>query len=210
MTFGMVGARPVFMDARDDSYFMLQPADEAEFLELVRRKGRIGAPLRLALGLTEQVSWPEPACSLQPRSSLLDGLPLHGCDGPMDVLRVALALRSARRMLRTQPIQAVLGSVAQVRSVGEPAEARLIAAASRFLSARVYVPAKRSCLTDSLALMRFLGTLAVGATLVFGVKLEPFGAHCWVQFEQLLLNDRSDHVERFVPVRTVTCLPATR
>ena len=84
-----------------------------------------------------------------------------------------------------------------------------MAQASRFLAARRYLPVKPNCLVDSLALMRFLGPLAVGTTLIFGVKLEPFAAHCWVQFDSLLLNDRSDYVERFVPVRTVTCLAAT-
>lgn len=209
MTFGMVGARPVFMDERDDSYFMLEPAREAEFLEFVRRKDCIGAPLREALGLVERDIWPESVCFPQPRFSLLDELPVHGGSRPTDVLRVALALRSARRMLKTQSIQAVLGSVLKLSSDGEPSEPRLIAEASRFLNARRYVPAKPNCLADSLALLRFLGPLCVEATLVFGVKLEPFGAHCWLQFEQLLLNDRTDYVERFVPVRTVTCLPAT-
>lgn len=209
VTFGMVGARPVFMDERDDSYFMLEPAHEAEFLELVDERSRIAPPLRRALGLSDQDSFPQHACFRGFTSSLLEELPVHGGADGADLLRCALALRSARRMLKTQSIQAVLDSVLRVRSADPPSGARLIAQASRFLAARRYLPVKPNCLVDSLALMRFLGPLAVGTTLIFGVKLEPFAAHCWVQFESVLLNDRSDYVERFVPVRTVTCLAAT-
>lgn len=209
VTFGMVGARPVFMDERDDSYFMLEPAHEAEFLELADERSRIAPPLRRALGLSDQDSFPQHACFRGFTSSLLEQLPVHGGADGADLLRCALALRWARRMLKMQSIQAVLGSVLRVRSADAPTEARLVDRASRFLAARRYLPVKPNCLVDSLALMRFLGPLAVGTTLMFGVKLEPFAAHCWVQFESLLLNDRSDYVERFVPVRTVTCLAVT-
>lgn len=209
VTFGMVGARPVFMDERDDSYFMLQPEHEAEFLNLAKEAGNIALPLRRALGLSDQDSWPQRACSGGFTSSLLEQLPVHGGTSPLELLRAALALCWARGILGTQSIQAVLDSVSKVRSAATPAEAGLIAQATRFLAARRYLPSKPNCLVDSLALMRFLGPLAAGTTLIFGVKLEPFSAHCWVQLERLLLNDRSDYVERFAPVRTVTCLAAT-
>lgn len=206
----MVGARPVFMDERDDSYFMLEPAREAEFLEVAKENIRNAAPLRRALGLSDEDSWPERAHLRGFTSSLLDPLPVRGGTNVRDLLRAAGALRWARRMLQTHSIEAVLTSVLSVRGDGTPTESLLLAQASRFLAARRYLPVKPNCLTDSLALIRFLGPLAVGTTLIFGVKLEPFAAHCWVQFESLLLNDRSDYVERFAPVRTVTCLAATR
>lgn len=208
VTFGMVGARPVFMDERDDSYFMLQPVHEAEFLDLAKEAGNMALPLRRALGLSDQDSWPQRACSGGFTSSLLEQLPVHGGTSPLELLRAALALRWARGMLGTQSIEAILGSVRAGKAV-TPTEAPLIAEASRFLAARRYLPSKPNCLVDSLALMRFLGPLAAGTTLIFGVKLEPFSAHCWVQFKRLLLNDRGDYVERFAPVRTVTCLAAT-
>lgn len=44
--------------------------------------------------------------------------------------------------------------------------------------------------------------------LVFGVKLDPFSAHCWVQIGDLLLNDRADQVARFRCVRVLTCSAA--
>lgn len=56
--------------------------------------------------------------------------------------------------------------------------------------------------------MRWLTAEGDGATLVFGVKLDPFAAHCWVERGDVLLNDRPERVERFAPIRTIECTPA--
>jgi hypothetical protein len=177
VTFGMVGERPVFMDERDDSYFMLQGAEEAEFLKLAQEKRRIGPPLRRALGLSDRDPSPERAEAPCCTSSLLDQLPVHAGTGPMDLLRAAHSLRCARRMLKAQSIQDILNSISSVRRAG-PSTGPLIAQTLRFLAARMHLPSKANCLADSLALMRFLGPLAAGTTLIFAVKLEPFAGHC--------------------------------
>jgi len=210
LSFGMVGARPVFMDERDDSYFVLQPAHETAFLECVQEKSRIPRSLCGALGLSGEEDWPLRACASRCTSSLLEQLPMQGGSRPVDLLRVACALRWARRMVKTRSMLALLGSVKMLAHATTAAEAGLIERALSFLAARRYLPSKPNCLIDSLALIRFLGTLAAGAELTFGVKLEPFAAHCWVQSESLLLNDRTDYVDRFAPVRIVKCLAATR
>jgi hypothetical protein len=80
----------------------------------------------------------------------------------------------------------------------------------RFISARRLVPVKPNCLLDSVALLRWLGDAAASASLVFGVKLAPFAAHCWVQSDTALLDDVSDNVARFVPVRVIRCSAPTR
>jgi hypothetical protein len=72
------------------------------------------------------------------------------------------------------------------------------------------VPAGTNCLLDSLALLRWLGPARDGACLVFGVKLDPFAAHCWLQTDAMLLNDRTEHVRRFEPVRVIRCSAPTR
>jgi hypothetical protein len=41
--------------------------------------------------------------------------------------------------------------------------------------------------------------------LVFGAKLNPFAAHCWVQLEDVVLNDRTDNVAVFTPVGVIRC-----
>ncbi len=48
------------------------------------------------------------------------------------------------------------------------------------------------CLIDALALDRILLSRKMRAMLVFGVRLNPFGAHCWLQTtDAILRQDRS-------------------
>ena len=39
--------------------------------------------------------------------------------------------------------------------------------------------------------------------LVFAVMTRPFAAHCWVQLDETVLNDRLDHVRKFTPILVV-------
>ncbi|GAD58270.1 hypothetical protein MBEBAB_0520 [Brevundimonas abyssalis TAR-001] len=39
--------------------------------------------------------------------------------------------------------------------------------------------------------------------MVFGIKLVPFGAHCWVQAGETVLNDTVDNVSEYTPIMVV-------
>ena len=56
------------------------------------------------------------------------------------------------------------------------------------------------CRFDSLALVEFLACYRQFPQWVFGVKSQPFGAHCWVQNGPCLLNDSIDYVRQFTPI----------
>lgn len=68
----------------------------------------------------------------------------------------------------------------------------------RFTACRPSIPLPRVCLLDSVALYHFVGDSMT--ELVFGVSLEPFAAHCWLERDGWLLNDEIDHVRRFTPI----------
>jgi hypothetical protein len=72
--------------------------------------------------------------------------------------------------------------------------------ARAFALRRADVPIQRSCVPDSLALMRLLWRKGLDADLYFGVRLDPFAAHCWVQAEDYLLSDPLANVLSFSPV----------
>lgn len=59
---------------------------------------------------------------------------------------------------------------------------------------------RQSCLLDSLVLASFLAKFHVFPQVVIGVTLGPFGGHCWVQYETLVLNDRLERVTKFTPI----------
>ena len=56
------------------------------------------------------------------------------------------------------------------------------------------------CLVRALAFRMIAMKRGHDASLVIGVKLDPFAAHCWVQDGPRLLNDRLERVRLFTPI----------
>ena len=72
-----------------------------------------------------------------------------------------------------------------------------------FCRLRPFYARKYICLFDSLALVEFLAYYRLYPQWVFGVVAEPFGAHCWVQNDQYVLNDRPEYVRGYTPIMVV-------
>lgn len=68
---------------------------------------------------------------------------------------------------------------------------------------RPFYARKYLCLFDSLALIEFLAYYRLYPQWVFGVVAEPFGAHCWVQNDRYVLNDRLEYVRGYTPIMVV-------
>lgn len=129
-----------------------------------------------------------------------------------DIVKTSHLVLRTRSQLRTQPIGRVLKNIMPGGRDGTIDAARredVIFRAVRFLSARKLVPIKRNCLLDSLSLLLWLGPRRSSLALLFGVKLDPFAAHCWVQTDDLVVNDRVETVAAFTPVRIIRCSEAT-
>lgn len=60
-------------------------------------------------------------------------------------------------------------------------------------------PANR-CLPRSMALASCLFRAGHDVSLVMGVRLRPFAAHCWVQHGGRVLNDTPEDVAVFTPI----------
>ena len=214
ISFGLVDGRPVFMDEFDDSYFMLEPAFETEFMKQLTDEveARSVPELRDALGTDgDPRSVVFARCEL-PRHSLLAETNARERPRFNDALSLARILHRTSQSLARRPIATILADLAGADDgCAEQLQLeQLVGRARRFLAARPLVPFSANCLLDSLALLRWLGSVGRGALLVFGVKLDPFAAHCWIQSGELLLNDLVENIERFRPVRVVKCTPATR
>jgi hypothetical protein len=59
------------------------------------------------------------------------------------------------------------------------------------------------CLFDSLCLLNFLALHGLFPRLVFGVIVEPFHAHCWLQKGNVVLNDTVERVSAYTPIMCV-------
>ncbi len=66
-----------------------------------------------------------------------------------------------------------------------------------------FYTARNACLLDSLTLVNFLARYGVFPQWVFGVKTDPFYAHCWVQQGDYVFNDTADYVRGFSPILVV-------
>lgn len=72
-----------------------------------------------------------------------------------------------------------------------------------FCRLRPYYPRRYLCLFDSLALLHFLARYSIFPEWIYGVKLEPFAAHCWVQTGDVVVNDIIDRVRDYTPIMSV-------
>lgn len=72
--------------------------------------------------------------------------------------------------------------------------------AAIFHHLRPYYVREYLCRFDSLALIEFLAGYCQFPDWIFGVRSEPFGAHCWVQENDWVLNDSVEYVSQFTPI----------
>ena len=70
-----------------------------------------------------------------------------------------------------------------------------------FRDAELYLKRDGSCLPRSVALLLRLSRNHIRVQLFFGVALNPFRAHCWVEQDGIALNEDPDHIRNFVPIR---------
>lgn len=122
--------------------------------------------------------------------------------------RVCTAYTSAKWALRRRPIKEVVEVVRLRKKQGSSSD-RLDAETVRpLVTAFVYLrplffTSKDACLLDSLTLVNFLAGYGVFPQWVFGVKTDPFYAHCWVQQGGFVFNDTPDYIRGFSPILVV-------
>jgi len=115
---------------------------------------------------------------------------------------------AARWSLKRRPIKEVVQAVRLWKKRGFNAgtmdvdRARMLVAAFLYLRPLFYT-AREACLLDSLTLIRYLAGYGVFPDWVFGVKTEPFYAHCWVQQGGRVFNDSPEYLGEFTPILVV-------
>lgn len=62
---------------------------------------------------------------------------------------------------------------------------------------------KDRCLFNGLTLAQYLTSYRIRAKLVIGVRMDPFSAHCWVQFEDIVFDSTPEEVVCFSPLLVV-------
>jgi len=216
LSFCRVGEQFVFLDINNDRYFCLPQLLERALASHL--EGDETSDMDIS-GLIEQNILVD-----QLRSTIVDRRSIK------PALRSVMEAPPARQKIRAFELMEVLAIVLHTKlelklfalkhvlhGLGadrhtQPAQAtpprallerRLSGAAALYRGARLYVPVDMCCLLDSIAMAKFLRRRQLHVHVVFGVALDPFSAHCWVQADDLVLNDSVGNVNSHTPIRVV-------
>jgi hypothetical protein len=212
VSYGLVDSRPVFLDLQRDRYFALDEAGEAALGRAAQAGTATGCDRAdierlLATGLFSPSMVPaplEPVDVVVPTRSALETTAARRGIGIGAAIDAHLSSRRARRAVRIEPLLRIVERErarrdGRLRVLGEDVEEL----AQSFRAARALTPGAQVCLPNALALLEWLARRSAYPALVFGVRLSPFGAHCWVQTNEAILTDAVDIVADFTPVLVV-------
>lgn len=205
VSFCLVADRVVFLDVDADRYFCLSQIAQQTFLRAIdNQDDALLATLAPAVPLSLDPAHPPiTPCSAvgEPAGSLLDGaLPrpdwrstlLAAGSLPLATVRLrvcGLAATIRHLVVRKQRLH---------RRTARPGQ--LLQTVSAYARLRYIATESDQCLPRSVAVAGRLAAMNLPATLVIGVKLQPFAAHAWVQSGDWLANDRVDVVRDFTPI----------
>ncbi len=149
-----------------------------------------------------------PVTVVRPQRSMVEfDLDVRPKAGAAQLWRFGRCFLQAQLARKLRPIHSIVEAMrdrkARRASRGAPGADpdRLRSLVTAFARLRpLFYTLRCACLLDSLTLLHFLAAEGVHPDWVFGVKTEPFDAHCWVQQDEVLLNDLPDRVRQYSPI----------
>lgn len=218
----------VFLDLKRDRYVALPPSEVARLREVLRGFSRTGASAATPNGETRVSEQAATLARMLELEGLLVRDESQGRACGISIETAAQTFRQEYRawpelraryvydfatswlqtsaMLRLMSIRSIVKRV-QLRKESRSATATKIEmsvwsrmAGVFYVIQPLFYSAEGSCLRNSLTLIEFLARYNLYPSWVFGVRLSPFAAHCWVQEEKTILNDTLENVSAFTPL----------
>jgi hypothetical protein len=152
-----------------------------------------------------------PVTTIRPQRSLLEfDLDTRPKTSAGQLWRFGGSCLQAQLSLKLRPIQSIVEAMRarkarrEAGATGDADPVRLRSLVTAFARLRpLFYTLRAACLLDSLTLLHFLGAEGIHPDWVFGVKTDPFDAHCWIQQGEVLLNDIPDRVRQYSPILVV-------
>ena len=192
----------VFLDRRRDAYTGIAGPNASALDACLAGAAPAGLDALYAEGLLARPEEPGRAFELATIA-----MPAHDIDAPADARADPSAIAAcltAYRLLRRGPFERVCHAAECAATRGGPAEVPALGeAAARFARSRRWYPRSPGCLFDALALWLYLSRRGLTARWVFGVRLAPWAAHCWVQAGDHLVGTRLETVSGFSPIMQI-------
>lgn len=218
--FAALGEKSIVLDLRRDRYIGLGPTLTKQILEYIdrRRKSSLD-PSRSRELLANLVKWgvlsensfePDFIRAEEPLSvqeSSLWPTRKYGIGFRIPLLAVS-ALRSLNAANRSLDSREFVHTIAWLRATKASLQRRhrtherqdLLDA---FYAAHPWFHVAPICRLDAPALCLFLWKHGHEAELVFGVRLAPFQAHCWVQAGSVAFGEAADRLRQFTPIMRI-------
>ncbi len=206
--FCEVAGELVFLDLARDKYLALRGADRAAFERLRRGEANDSdAMTRLvATGLFHRSNSP---AAIRPAAVDIPARDLSAAASTGFSLAMmaatARALWWARREMRSGRIAGAIAARRERRAhlSGLGDERAMETVAARYAENRWIHRTPPRCLIDALALDDILLSRGLGAVFVFGVRMAPFKAHCWLQTSSTILTGTAAEARNFTPILVV-------
>lgn len=206
ISFCEYGERVVVLDARRDRYKQLGAAGAQALRRLAQ--GQDVDPdafdRLLRLGVLSNQTDRQPLAVVNLPVVTRSFLEEQTAEEKAPLCEVAWGLACACWAVKRRAFASLLDDISGERRLAGATSrdhAALRAAAASFERRRRLIPVEPVCLPDSLALLRFLHRRSLDADFVLGIRLDPFGAHCWLQAGDVVLNDAVDNVQTFSAIR---------
>ena len=212
LSWCVCAGRPIFLDLEADRYFCLSPRLELAFerwrrptadgahddcLDLLVRRGFLVPDPQAG----ERV--PSPAF-VPPTRDLLDR---NRRSSLRDVVQILAAEISAQRRLRRRPLAEIVEQCRTSRPPSTLAVQQARSGAERIAAAfersGLFLGAADRCLARALAAMIICHARGIYPALVFGVRVNPFAAHSWVQIADSVVVGDFEQVRLFTPILLV-------
>jgi hypothetical protein len=231
--FVIDGEAVVFMDVRADRYRMLIGRKAHTFISLlsypsgipgrsiVVRKSDSQSPEKtseLALVselLDNQLLTREKHASVEVESEipLPDAELISPSDSqvqgvaPIAVMRFFASCVIATWRLRYSSIESIISAIERQKRNRRGDDLVVLRDAkglvATFMKLRPLFPRGFLCLFDSIALLEFLAMHGCFPNLVFAVRIQPWYAHCWVQYGRTAFNQDLDDTRDYIPLMSV-------
>ncbi|TPG21790.1 lasso peptide biosynthesis B2 protein [Sphingomonas koreensis] len=212
VSFCRVDNRFVVLDLVGDRYFCLEGAAEDAFRRLTDGTSappgsRADGERLVALGIVRHCAEAKSITPcLAPPTAASQVVPLGVRITLGNCIAASARLVAAKITLKLFGLDAVIAPLVRIkRRQRRASEARhhLQSIITQFQNLDRWVTPLDQCVPRSVAIMRCCLAAHIDATLVIGVKLRPFAAHCWVQHGDMLLAEQLDTVRLYTPILVV-------
>lgn len=207
-----IGERLVFLDVDRDRYVMITPDLEMAVRDLTAHHVIDAHRLTALTGTGLFIPSLGDQGSSHPFSGVLATRALCGAGGGrrgkaafgFNYACALLCLIFFHLVVRRCPLKMRLFMATSLLRPGKVAlPLRVQALLAAFHGATLLFPRKDRCLADALALHACLALRGFPTTIVFGVQLGPFQAHCWIQHGDVVLGQDIEIVRAFRPILAV-------